>query len=386
VNLLRLVMVARRFWPLVGGPEKALANLAVELGRRGCQTTVLTARWQPNWPREIHLHGVPVIRLRHSAERGWGNLAYLWRLRRWLHANRHRYDLVYVSQLKHEAYAAIRAMGPRKPVVLRAERPGPDGDCQWQRRAFCGRRIAAACRRATTVIAPSGQVQRELLSAGYPPSIVHPCPNGVPDTPPRTRQTQLAARAVLAESNQELALTPTAILAVYIGRLEPWCGLERLIDAWEPIARRRPDARLWLVGDGSLRSALHRRIEGLNLDGRVVMVGVFDQVDELLAAADLMVRPGPQPGTSLAVLEAMAASLPVVASDIPGHREWLADGRDGLLAPPDDPPAWSAAIARLVDDPELAARLGGAARQKAADFSLAKMADAHLTLFQGFCP
>ena len=124
----------------------------------------------------------------------------------------------------------------------------------------------------------------------------------------------------------------------------------------------------------------------MNLGGRVVLVGVFDQVDALLAAADLFVRPTIEAGTSMAVFEALAAGLPVVASDIAGHRQWIADGCEGLLASPDDTAAWSAAIGRLLDDPELAARLGGAARQKAAGFSLAKMADAHLTLFQGLCP
>ena len=383
MNPLRVVIVARRFWPLVGGPEKVLANLAVELSARGCQTTVLTARWQPNWPSEIAVHGVPVIRLRHTAEHGWGNLRYLRRLARWLRANQNQYDLACVSQLRHEAYAALRTVRGRMPVVLRAERPGPDGDCQWQRDASCGRRITAQCRRASAVIAPSAEVERELRAAGYPPSIVHHLPNGVPATPPRTRQTRLAARCVLAESNHELELPDTASLAVYAGRLEPDCGLERLLDAWEGISRRRPKARLWLVGEGSLRSALHRRIESLNLGGRVVLVGVFDQVDELLAAADLFVWPKPEAGTCLALLEAMAAGAPAVASDIPGHREWIADGRDGLLAPADDHGAWSAAIGRLLDEPEFAARLGEAAQRKAADFSLAKMADAHLTLFQG---
>ena len=297
---------------------------------------MLTARWQPNWPGEIYVHGVPVIRLRQTADHGWGNVAYLWRLSRWLRANRHRYDLVYVSQLKHEAATAIRAVGRQLPVVLRAERPGPGGDCQWQRNAFCGRRIAAECRRAAAVIAPSAEVERELIAARYPPLIVHLLPNGVPEPPPRTRQTQLAARAMLAEANPELELPAAAPLAVYTGRLEPGCGLEMAVDAWEPIARRRPNARLWLAGDGSLRSALRRRIESLNLGGRVVLVGVFDQVEELLAAADLFVRPTTEAGTALAVLEAMAAGLPVVASVIRGHAEWIADGRDGLLAPPDD--------------------------------------------------
>ena len=259
MNPLRVVMVARRFWPLVGGPEKLLANLAVELCRRGCQVTVLTARWQPHWPREIQIHGVPVVRLRHTADHGWGNAAYRWRLSRWLRANRHRYDLVYVSQLKHEAHAAIRAVGRPLPVVLRAERPGTGGDCQWQRNAFGGRRVAAACRRAAAVIAPSVEVEEELIAAGYPPSIVHLLPNGVPEPLPHTRQTQLAARAMLAEANPELEMPVGAILAVYTGRLEPGCGLEAAIDAWEPIARRRPNARLWLAGDGSPPHVAGRR-------------------------------------------------------------------------------------------------------------------------------
>jgi glycosyltransferase involved in cell wall biosynthesis len=385
VNRLRVVMVTRRFWPLVGGPEKLLANLAVELSGRGCQVTVVTARWQPHWPRDIRFHNVPVIRLDHAADHGWGNVHYLRRLARWLRGNQDHLDLVCVSQLKHDAYTAIRAVGRNTPVVLRAERSGPGGDCRWQRRVLCGRRIAAACHRATAVIAADGEIQRELLASGYPSASVHAIANGVPEMPPRSRETRQAARTVLAESNGELELSAAAQLAVYAGRIEPDRGLERLIDVWEPIARRRHNARLWLVGDGSLRRALRRRIESLNLQERVMLVGVFDQVDEVLAAADLLVRPTVEAGSSMAILEGMAAGLPVVASDVPGHREWVGHEQDGLLVPPEDPAAWSAAIGRLLDEPELSARLGGAARQKTTQFSLAKTTSAHLTLFQGLC-
>ncbi len=382
MNPWRVVIVARRFWPLVGGPEKVLANLAVELSARGCPTMVLTARWRPNWPDEILLHSVPVIRLAHPAEHGWGNLRYLRRLAGWLRGNRHRYDLVYVSQLRAEAYAAIRAVGRQRPVVLRAERLGRGGDCQWQRDVFCGQRIAAQCRRAAAIIAPHAEVAQELLAAGYSRSIIHDLPNGIPDTPPRTRQTRSAARAVLAEANHELELPEAAPLALYLGRLEPGRGLQRLLKAWEAILRRRPNARLWLVGEGSLRRALRRQIEDLNLGGRVLLVGVFEQVDALLAAADVFVRPTSEAGTGLALFEAFAAELPVVASHIPGHCDWIDDGRDGLLAP-DDAASWALAIGRLLEEPELAARLGQAARQKAAHFSLANMVGMHLTLFQG---
>ena len=132
-------------------------------------TLALTAHWQPEWPEEISLYGVPVIRLPAAAEGGWESLRSLRGLVGWLRNNRHRYDLVHVSQLNREAYAAMRAVGRQTPVVLRAERPGPGGDCQWQREVFCGSRVAAQCRRAAAVIVPSREIARELLAAGYSP-------------------------------------------------------------------------------------------------------------------------------------------------------------------------------------------------------------------------
>jgi len=115
----------------------------------------------------------------------------------------------------------------------------------------------------------------------------------------------------------------------------------------------------------------------------VVLAGVFDGIDELLAAADLLVVPAAEGDGSLAVLEAMAAGLPVVAGDIPGNRSLVTDGRHGLLVRVEDPPTLSGAIARLLDEPQLAARLGAEGRRRATtEFSLAKMVDAHVTLFE----
>jgi glycosyltransferase involved in cell wall biosynthesis len=381
VKPLRIVIVTRRFWPLVGGPERALSDLAVELASRECHATVLTARWQPHWPDVLRLHGVPVVRLAHPSDRGWGNICYLRRLARWLQTNRSQYDLVYVSQLKHEAYAALHAVGREKPVVVRAERSGENGDVQWQRGVFWSSRIMAKLHRSSAVVATTRIVERELLSAGYVASRVHYIPNGVADAVPRSGTTRLAARAMLTDANPELRLADTTFLAVYVGRLEPGCGLERLLDAWEPIAGRRPHAKLWLVGSGSLRNALQRRIESLNLNGRVVLTGAFDDVDGLLAAADLFIRPTPEAGSTLGVAEAFAAGLPVVATDIPGHREWIDHDRDGLLMPMEQNAAWTSILGRVFNEPGLAMRLGAAGRQKIAAFSLAKMADSHVTLF-----
>ncbi len=94
------------------------------------------------------------------------------------------------------------------------------------------------------------------------------------------------------------------------------------------------------------RAAVQQQIERLQLAGRVVAAGAFDQVDELLAAADLLLVPSPE-GDHVALLEAMAAGLPIVAADTADNRAVLADGQEGLLVAAADAAALSAAVARL---------------------------------------
>jgi len=383
VDALRLVMVTRRFWPLMGGPQKVMAEVAVELSRGGCGVMILTARWRAHWPEKIRYHEVPVVRLAPPPDGGWNGLRFVRSLRRWLRENRDRYDLVYVSRLQHDARAAIRAVGGRVPVVLRAESAGRFGDCLWQIDSAAGRRIKQTCLKAAALVAPTASVRRELQAAGYPRDRIHFVHNAVCIPPKGTLKTKLQGRSLLAEANDDLRLPGGASLAVYAGRFEPDRGLEFLLHAWKQIAGRRPNARLWLLGDGPHRAALRRQIERLELTARVVLAGVFDRIEPLLAAADLCIVPAAGSGLSMSLLEAMAAGLPVVAADTPEHRAVVAGGRDGLLVPPADPKALAAAVDRLLDDPGLAARLGTAARRRAAEeFALEKMADRHLTLFE----
>jgi glycosyltransferase involved in cell wall biosynthesis len=123
-----------------------------------------------------------------------------------------------------------------------------------------------------------------------------------------------------------------------------------------------------------------RAIEERQLTGRVVPVGVFDDTDALLAAADVFVAPDPD-GAPLAVLEAMAAAAPLVAADVPANGWLVTEGLHGRLVPPGDAAALAAAVSGLFERPEWAARLGAAAwRRAAAEFPLARMVDEHLRL------
>ena len=101
----------------------------------------------------------------------------------------------------------------------------------------------------------------------------------------------------------------------------------------------------------------------LGLAGRVHFLGQRDDIPDLLAALDIFVLPSHSEGVSLALLEAMAAGLPVIATAVGGLPEVVTDGVNGLLIPPQDPEALAQALARLLDDPALAKKLGENARQ-----------------------
>lgn len=379
---LRLALVTRRFWPLVGGAEVVMANLAAEFRRQGHEPTIVTARWEKHWPTELVHREVPVVRLAQSKLRGWGTLRYMVALRSWLRSRQEQLDGVLVSMLKHDAYAAIAALaGSGVPVVLRAEGGGPAGDCTWQQTARFGLRIRQQCHEADAVVAPGDAIAQELLAAGYDEARIKRIDNGVEIPPPRSEPARTAARIALGEANWDLKCDTSAPVVVYTGRLHADKGLSDLVRAWPPIAARWPQARMWLIGDGPQREELFDLISDLGFRYQICLPGSFDEIEDVLAAADLFVLPSYSEGMSIALLEAMAAGLPVVASDIPGNRALVTHEQEGLLVPPHDAKSLSAAITRLLESPSLGVQLGAAARQRvAAKFSLEKMGREHLEL------
>ncbi len=381
---LRIAMVTRRFWPLVGGAEMVMANLSQQFLEQGARPVILTAMWDPNWPTDLVHREVPVVRLPQPRTRGWGTWRYMRQLGRWLLGNRDQYDVIFVSMLKHSAYTAIN-VGQKLgvPVLLRAEGAGQTGDCQWQETARFGSRIRDRCQQASGVVAASQQIADELLAAGYHADRVHSLSNGVMLGNTRTETTRGEARTTLAEVNASLQLEPDAKLVVFTGRLDRNKGLLDLVDAWAEVEKKEPNSRLWLIGNGPDRDLIFERVHQRGLRDSILLPGSFDHVDVILRAADLFVLPSYAEGLSLSLLEAMAQHLPIVASDIAGNRQLVDDQVHGRLALAQDVPALASAILAGLAEQGVSTEMAEAAFQRVSQsYSLEKMASGHMDLFR----
>jgi glycosyltransferase involved in cell wall biosynthesis len=150
---------------------------------------------------------------------------------------------------------------------------------------------------------------------------------------------------------EHLGLAPAVRLIGVVGRLVSIKGQDVFIRAAASLARRRSDLHFVLAGDGDRREAYEQLARGLELDGRVSFLGWRRDVPAVLADLDVVALPTVNDfeGTPLAVIEALAAGRPVVASDVGGVAEVVRDGVTGRLVPPRDAPALAAAIEEMLE-------------------------------------
>ncbi|HET7488193.1 MAG TPA: glycosyltransferase family 4 protein [Acidimicrobiales bacterium] len=172
------------------------------------------------------------------------------------------------------------------------------------------------------------------------------------------------------------ATNPTVL---FVGRHEPRKGLGVLVEAMSSVG---PEVRLWVAGEGSETAKLRRLTAG---DPRVEWLGRLDdaEVASRMRGADVLCAPSLH-GESFGVvlLEGMAASTPVVASDLPGYRNVAGPGVHALLVPPGDPTALADALCRVLEDPALAAELVAAGEARAAELSMERLAERYLELYE----
>lgn len=171
-----------------------------------------------------------------------------------------------------------------------------------------------------------------------------------------------AARAPI--SRAMLTLRPDALVLATVARFDPVKRLEVLVRALPLLVARVPEAQLLIVGDGPEREALRALARRLAPGDRVVFAGAIPDAARVLPLVDLYVTASRREGLPLAVLEAMACGLPVLATEAPGHVDAVEPEVTGRLVPVDDAPGLAAAAALLLRDPALRARMGRAGRER----------------------
>ncbi len=179
-----------------------------------------------------------------------------------------------------------------------------------------------------------------------------------------------------------------AFVITFVGTFQPWYGIENIVDAFCSIRKEIPHARLLLVGDGSFKEDLKKRVEQLGIDTSVTFTGYIkhDLIPEILAATDVSVAPFrtlPMQfyNSPIKIFEYMAAGKAIVASKIGQIGEILEHGKTGLLVTPGNVQELASAIIRLYKEPNLMRRLGGNAKTEVQKYTWDIYADTLIEIY-----
>lgn len=371
-----VALVTALYPPSMGGIQAHVRLLGESLARAGANVVVLTRAMAgvEARAREPHLEvlrvgradGSPALRTATFVAAAADALRRL------------RPCVVHAHQLLSPVSAALAARPfLRAPLVVNPHACGPLGDVgTLSAQGPLGRaRLRATVGNAQAFVAISGPIEQELRAAGADPARIHRLVNGVELN--RFRPPREGERSA---SRVALGVSPTAPLVAYVGRLSHEKGVDVLLHAWPLLQQQVPAAELLLAGDGPARTALEAQVLALGLGRAVHLLGAVSDPERVLRAADAAALPSRTEGLPVALLEAMASGLPVVATAVGGTPEVL-DGDTGQLVPPEDPPALARALAQALRAPEAhAAALRGRARIESLH-GAAAVAARHLALY-----
>lgn len=349
-----------------GGAERMLASLATELQAAGSHNVVIAPAGGEGWlADELRGTGVQVelFRLDRPVSRAFAH---------WLTETlrRHRVALAHSHEFTMAVYGAwaARRAGAAHVFTMHGSRYYAE---RWRRRIAL--RLAATLSDAVVTVSQSlgRHLSRDLwLSAARIVTI----PNGARHTP--------VAQSSLRD---ELHLGSTDQLAVAVGNLYPVKGHAYLLEALALLAVRFPQLHVAIAGRGELERPLLARARALQVAGRFHLLGLRSDIGNILAGADVFVLPSLSEGVPLALLEAMLAARPIVATAVGDVPTVLDGGRAGVLVPPRDATALAGALAGVLSDPAQAHRLGAAAAARAAEvYTLNAMIDRYVALYAKF--
>jgi len=420
---LRICYISNNYSPIVGGAEVQAEKQAHQLLALGHDVTVVTLRINRRLKCAETLGGLPVVRVGGIYKQGGhlrtGKLGHLpiqvgmflalWHLR-------HSYDIIHAFQFSPiAAVAALIGKVTHKPVVINLQSAGPgeaqrrqlgqgatlmadtltdtdflkiDASLSWvvggsditrlPQATFGARAILNSLRRSDAfyrVLSMRGQSY--LVSQGFRAGQIVYIPNGV----------DVEKFHPAAERRSDPAQPERSIVCV--ARLEYPKGVDVLLHAWgrmmhAPQAwRAHLNPRLRLVGDGFFKPQMESIVAELGIQDSVEFLGLRRDVVELLQSSWGFVLPSRWEGMPNALLEAMACGLPCVATRVSGSEDIIADGVNGLLVEPEQPAEMDQALRLIIEDHDLARRLGDEGRATVVrNYQLSAVVEQCLDLYQ----
>ena len=367
---MRILITSDIFPPDVGGPATYVPQIAEQLVQRGHGVTVVTYSSTKSHPKDSG-YGFQIARVSLAPPR-WRRIP---RTLSAIVAHGRGMDVIYANGLVTEAVSANYLL--RKPILAKVV-----GDLAWERsrdkgwiadgfESFQIKRYPLKVellrwrrdftyRRMCSIIVPSSYLKRILVTYW-----------GLPATQIKVVYNSFEAAA---QTVPPVALDlPVGHKIATVCRLTSWKGVDGLIQVLPEL----PDLGLVIVGDGPLRADLVTLAQGLGVDNRVRFVGTVPraQVAAYLQACDVFVLNSAYEGLPHVVLEAMAAKVPVIATNVGGSGEIIEDGKNGLLIPPRDPLALKKALLRVLGNQAERTRMVQTSKDTLAKFSPQRMVE-----------
>lgn len=355
--------------PFYGGPERQMRGLSVEM-RASVVTTILCFR--------DHRSSLPFIEQLNAAGIAARMIG---------HANPHFLRMIsdVAAELRREQADLLVCHGYKADVIgwfaaRRVGLPVIAVSRGWTAHTLKVRAYEALdrkmLRRMDAVVCVSEGQAAKVVRSGIPRDRLRVVHNSV--DPTRFRIRGVAERAVL----ETLFTSKPDVIIAAVGRLSPEKGFDQLIDATRIIVRAADSIGVVLIGDGPERRKLEARVRESGLESHVVFTGFREDVDRLLPSADILVQSSHTEGLPNVVLEACAAGIPVVATDVGGTSEIIEDVVNGFLVPPADPAALAGRVINLARSPLLRHEMGQRGRNIVRNrFSFARQAAQYQDLF-----
>ena len=342
------------------GGARQVAYLMQGLAARGVRNVLACAQGS-----DVAHHapeGAEVIEL---PMRGDADAPLAWRLARL--ARRSGAQLLHLhSRRGADVWGGVAARIAGLPSVLSRRVDNPES------------RVAAAIKYPLFdhVITISEAIRRVLLDAGVAPGGIS-CVRSAVDASPYLHPVERAALT------REFGVGEDELLVGIVAQLIARKGHRHLIDAVDALRARHPRLRVLVFGRGPLEPALRAEVQQRGLSNHFVFAGFRDDLPRWLGGLDLLVHPAQMEGLGVALLQASAAAVPIIASRAGGLPEAVADGVTGLLVPPGDGQALCAAMDTLLCDPARRRRMGDAGRARVlAEFSVETMAEGNLAVYR----